>query len=54
MSDVKFNYRDLEEIFGDERKIELINGEIVIGGKSFDDVVAKYMVLKAKKSEEKK
>ena len=54
MADIKFNYRDLQEIFGDERKIELIDGEIVVGGKPFDEVVAKYLELKAKKSEDAK
>lgn len=54
MSDVKFNYRDLEEIFGEERKIELIDGVITCGDRTFDEVVTKYLELKAKKSEEKK
>ena len=54
MSDVKFNYGELLEIFGEDTKIELIDGVITCGDRTFDEVVAKYLELKAKKSEEKK
>lgn len=49
---VKFNYKDLMEIFGDESKIELIDGEIVLGGKPFDDVVETYLRIKTRKQNE--
>lgn len=49
---VKFNYKDLMEIFGDESKIELIGGEIVLGGKPFDDVVETYLRIKTRKQNE--
>ena len=49
---VKFNYKDLMEIFGDESKIELIGGEIVLGGIPFDDVVETYLRIKTRKQNE--
>ena len=49
---VKFNYKDLMEIFGDESKIELIGGEIVLGGKPFDDIVETYLRIKTRKQNE--
>ena len=51
MDKVTFNYRDFAEIFGDECKIELIGGEIIIGGKPFDEIVETYLRIKAKKQE---
>ncbi len=52
MSEVQFTYGDYQKIFGDDTRIELINGVIVIGGTPFEDVVAKYMEIKAKKLEQ--
>jgi len=49
MTTVKFNYKDLLEIFGDERKIELLDGEIFLGGKPFDEVVETYLRIKTSK-----
>ena len=46
MDKVTFNYRDFAEIFGDECKIELIDGEIFIGGKPFDEIVETYLRIK--------
>ena len=33
--------------FGEESKIELINGKITIGDRSFDEVIEKYLQIKA-------
>ena len=45
--DIKFSYKDLLDIFGEESKIELINGKITIGDRSFDEVIEKYLQIKA-------
>jgi len=52
MNNGKFTYGDLLEIFGEDTKIELIDGVITCGDRTFDEVVTKYLELKAKKGEE--
>ena len=54
MDEVKFTYGDMIEIFGEERKIELFDGVIMVCDRTFDEVVDKYLELKAKKQEASK
>ena len=54
MEKIKYNYKDFLEIFGDEHKIELIEGEIELGGRPFDEVVNTYLKIKEKKQQEQK
>ena len=53
MDKIRFSYKDLVEIFGEECKIELIDGEIVLGDKTFDEVVETYLRIKERKQKGK-
>lgn len=49
MDNVKFSYQDLLDIFGQDAKLELYDGVIYVGDKTFDEIVETYLRIKADK-----
>lgn len=49
MDAVKFNLADLYEIFGQDAKLELIDGVIWVGDKSFEEAIETYRRIKERK-----